>query len=70
MSTGTWTCDELEKEPQYLVHDSGYLVYEDKEKIVLGAEERVGRKAWRYVHTIPKVLIRGREIVKKGKPEK
>jgi len=67
MSTGTWTRDEFKKEPQYLLHDSGFLLYEDKEKVVLGAEERVGRESWRYVHTIPKISIRGREIVKKGK---
>ena len=66
MSTGTWVREELKKEPPYLLHDSGFLIYEDKHKVVLGPEERVGRESWRYVHTIPKMLIRGREIIKKG----
>lgn len=67
MNTGTWTREELKKEPQCLLHESGFLIYEDKEKVVLAPEQRIGKESWRYIHSIPKILIRGREIVKKGK---
>jgi len=69
-SSGTWTRDDFKKEPPYLLHESGFLLYEDKEKIVIGTEEKPGRDSWRWVHNIPKISIRGREIVKKGKPKK
>ncbi len=69
-SSGTWTRDDFEKEPAYLVHDGGFLLYEDKEKVMIGPEEKPGRENWRWVHSIPKVLIRGCEVVKRGERKK
>lgn len=65
-----WTRDEFEKTKPHLLHGSGFLLYEDKEKMVISPEEKPGDEAWRYVHSIPKVLIRGREVVKKGIPKR
>jgi len=69
-SSNWWTRDEFEKKPPHILHGSGFLLYEDKEKLVISPEEKPGDNAWRYVHSIPKCLIRGREIVKRGKPKK
>ena len=66
-SNSFWTRDELAKRSPHLLHHVGFLVYEDKENIVLCSEENPKQDAWRFIHSTPKCLIRGREIVKRGK---
>ncbi len=66
----TWDERELKEHPPFLVHATGFIALEDKHRIILASEYHPISKNWRSVHSIPKSLIRKREIVKKGKRKK
>jgi len=60
-SDGVWAIKELKERGPFLVRCSGFLIYEDKNNLVIASEYRIDREdSWRHVQSIPKSLIRQR----------
>ena len=53
-----------EKLDLLVIEECGFLVYEDKEKVVFATSYEEKERRWKYVHAIPKVNIIKRRVIK------
>lgn len=55
-SQSSWYANDLEKEPPYLMKTCGYLIFNNKINIALGADLD-NQDRYRYVNIIPKKIV-------------
>lgn len=54
---------ENEDMPLMILEDVGFLVSEDRDKVVIATQWDEENKRWRYIHSIPRVNIKEMKVI-------